>query len=209
MIQTILFDLFNTLTNGLIDPEKEIIHEFELSIPYSEVEAAVYGVKFTEWVSYLDSISSALKLPAGESTHGRLRGIFDDDASREFILDGVPDMLKRLRSRGYKMGIVSNIANPAYDILARDRLKDLFGAVIYSFDYGICKPSPVLFNHALSGLKSSAEETLMAGDSLTADIEGAKTAGIRGVLVGNRGLVYEHPHLSSVLEIEGYLEGFA
>ena len=209
MIQTVLFDLFNTLTNGLIDPEKEIIREFELSIPYSEVEAAVYGVKFTEWASYLDSISAALRLPPGESTCDRLRRIFDDDASREFILDGVPDMIERLRSRGYRMGIVSNIANPAYDIPARDGLKSLFGAVIYSYDYGICKPSPILFNQALSALESSADETLMAGDSLISDIQGAKTAGIRGVLVSGMGLVYEHPRLSSVLEIEEYLETFA
>jgi len=45
------------------------------------------------------------------------------------------------------------------------------------------KPEPVMFQVALERLGTSAEETLMVGDRLDTDIEGARRAGLRTALV--------------------------
>jgi len=45
------------------------------------------------------------------------------------------------------------------------------------------KPHPSIFEAALTEANVTAAESLMVGDSLLHDIEGARRAGMRGVLV--------------------------
>jgi ribonucleotide monophosphatase NagD (HAD superfamily) len=45
------------------------------------------------------------------------------------------------------------------------------------------KPSRAYFDAALAELGASAEEAVMVGDDVEADIGGAKAAGLRGILV--------------------------
>ncbi|ADI15638.1 HAD family hydrolase [Truepera radiovictrix] len=54
-------------------------------------------------------------------------------------------------------------------------------------DVGVRKPHPRLFDLACTGLERRPEETLMVGDDLHADIEGALVYGMRAVYVGGDG----------------------
>lgn len=53
-----------------------------------------------------------------------------------------------------------------------------FKRVILSEDLGLHKPAAQLFHFALSATQSEARNTLMIGDSWSADIEGAKGVGV-------------------------------
>ena len=53
-----------------------------------------------------------------------------------------------------------------------------FKKIVLSEDLGVLKPSLQLFNFALSATQSEAHQTLMIGDSWSADIVGANGAGI-------------------------------
>jgi putative hydrolase of the HAD superfamily len=50
-----------------------------------------------------------------------------------------------------------------------------------SADLGIRKPHPDIFKHALNGLNVLPEETAMVGDSLEADIGGARRLNILSI----------------------------
>jgi len=54
-----------------------------------------------------------------------------------------------------------------------------------SCEVGYLKPHPRIFQHALDALGVGPEETVMVGDSLRADVGGAKALGMTAVLKRN------------------------
>lgn len=98
-----------------------------------------------------------------------------------------PDTVTTLawaREAGYKLGLVTNrwFGRTLLDgELAACALGRVFDAVLVSCDVGWLKPHPEIFYAALSALGVEADQTVMVGDSLRADIAGAKMLGMRAV----------------------------
>ncbi len=91
-------------------------------------------------------------------------------------------------SENYKIALLSN----AWLEAPRQTLRDKgygrwFDAMVCSYDIGIPKPDPRIFQHTLTLLEVDASEAVMIGDSLKADIEGAINAGLEAVWVDNEG----------------------
>jgi len=99
----------------------------------------------------------------------------------------VPAVLAALRERGAAIVVVSNWDVSLHDVLERTRLRPLVDAVVTSAEFGTAKPDPAIFAHALELAGARADEAVHAGDSLEADVEGARAAGIRPVLVARDG----------------------
>jgi len=102
---------------------------------------------------------------------------------RELFPDVLPT-LQRLKDQGYRVGAVTNrgYSGPRFHEEMRDLgLAGLFDVTIISCDVGYMKPHPRIFHHALERMGAEAEETVMVGDSLRADVEGAKTLGMIAV----------------------------
>lgn len=59
--------------------------------------------------------------------------------------------------------------------------------MVCSYDIGIPKPDPRIFQHTLGLLDVDASEAVMVGDSIKADIKGATNAGLEAVWVDNEG----------------------
>ena len=74
------------------------------------------------------------------------------------------------------------------------------GAMSFSSDHGMVKPSPRPFKRVLEQLNVPNSKAIMIGDSPRRDLGGAKEAGIDCILVGG----VEHPealaHFSNLLE---------
>lgn len=91
--------------------------------------------------------------------------------------------LATLKERGFALGIVTNriYGGPPFQEDVRN-----FGFLPYidlsmmavSADLGVRKPHPDIFLHALNHLGIPAEEAAMVGDSLSADVGGAKRLNI-------------------------------
>jgi putative hydrolase of the HAD superfamily len=62
-------------------------------------------------------------------------------------------------------------------------LHGLIACALSSSEHGYLKPHPSIFESALKLLDVSASESVMVGDSLAHDIEGARRVGMRGILV--------------------------
>jgi len=101
----------------------------------------------------------------------------------------VPTLLTFLRERGIKIGVLSNTMWPraAHErIFIRDEVFDLIDGAVYSSEIPWVKPHPEAFRAAMRavGLTDPAE-CVFVGDRPYDDVHGAKSAGMRGVLVPN------------------------
>ncbi len=129
--------------------------------------------------------------------------------------DGLRDMLQRLADKGLKLGIVSNTFIPAQTLdrhLEQAGLIDLFPVRIYSCQVRYRKPDRRIFQMALDELELAGRETVFVGDSIKADIQGAKALGMITVLKDPIGAhkADKMPdyRVERVTDLEGVLSGF-
>lgn len=98
--------------------------------------------------------------------------------------DAVPT-LRALKARGVRVVLLSNIGIDIRERLAVTGLADVLDDVVLSYEVGLVKPDPGIFAHALERLGRPAEQTLMVGDSASADV-GGTALGIRTLILPRR-----------------------
>jgi putative hydrolase of the HAD superfamily len=99
----------------------------------------------------------------------------------------VPACLDELRD-SHKLALITNGAPCLQgEKLTAAGLDDYFDVVVVSGEFGVGKPNPSIFEHALSLLGSDREHAVMIGDSIARDVDGAVAAGLRGVWVNRSG----------------------
>ncbi len=93
-------------------------------------------------------------------------------------------VLDELRAHGLKLGLVSNAFDPGW-LLHRDLeqmgLSQRLDFSVFSSEVGKRKPHPAIFERALAELAVEPGRTLFVGDSLYADVRGAKELGMATV----------------------------
>jgi putative hydrolase of the HAD superfamily len=99
-------------------------------------------------------------------------------------IDGVSLMLRRLSDR-FDLSIITNthdldLVPNHLQLMGIDRL---FSRVITSVGFGRRKPSPSIFDFALSELSVSPSQCIYVGDSHVPDFEGPRAVGIRPLLI--------------------------
>jgi putative hydrolase of the HAD superfamily len=113
------------------------------------------------------------------------REIYEEWAACQhfFLYDDVAPVLRTLAGRGLKIGLISNSHRCLASFQEHFELNGLIAAAVSSSDHGYMKPHPSIFEATLRLLGTAAEATVMVGDSVTHDIEGARRVGMRGILV--------------------------
>jgi len=102
------------------------------------------------------------------------------------VFDFVPPTLRALHSRGFRMGVVSNTLMPARYIrkeFERAGIAELFEHTVFSAEFGINKPDPAIFLHALETMQVRPEDAWYVGDKPQRDARGAHGVGMTAVLV--------------------------
>jgi putative hydrolase of the HAD superfamily len=92
-------------------------------------------------------------------------------------------VLKELAARSIRVGLISNSHRCLASFQQHFELHGLIAAALSSSEHGYLKPHPSIFESALKLIDVPASESVMVGDSLAHDIEGARRVGMRGVLV--------------------------
>ena len=111
-----------------------------------------------------------------------LRAVFAKaDAWR--IYPDVHDALAALSRAGIRLGVISNWDSRLPALLRTLELSEPFEAIVHSAAAGYEKPHPEIFRAALSALGVSARASAHVGDRLEEDYEGARRAGLVGVLL--------------------------
>jgi putative hydrolase of the HAD superfamily len=96
----------------------------------------------------------------------------------------VGTVLGALRAQGARLIVVSNWDVSLHDVLAVTGLAALVDGAVSSAECGAAKPEAAIFERALVLAGDVAPAAaLHAGDTLEADVAGARAAGLEAVLV--------------------------
>lgn len=112
----------------------------------------------------------------------RLAAILVESLRFELIADALP-ALDALAATGVRLAVVSNWDAGLGAVLTGLGVADRFEAVAVSAVVGAAKPDPAIFAHALSALRVPPARALHCGDHPELDCAGARSAGVRGVLI--------------------------
>ena len=96
--------------------------------------------------------------------------------------------LETLGGKGYRLGLISNAGDDAdvQTLVDNADLRDYFDLIITSAAEGIRKPSPHIFHKILKFWGIEPSQAAMVGDTLGADILGARKAGLYSIWITRR-----------------------
>jgi putative hydrolase of the HAD superfamily len=97
------------------------------------------------------------------------------------------DVLKTLKGRGLELGIISNFDSRLFALLRGLGIEGFFETVTISSLAQAAKPSGLIFRLALDKHALDPSDALHVGDSMNDDVEGARQAGLTGVLLERDG----------------------
>lgn len=90
-------------------------------------------------------------------------------------------MLKALKEKGILIGLISNCFSEEAMVIKKSVLYPFFDAACLSFDEGIQKPDPAIFERCIEKLGVKADECLYVGDGGSYELEAAQTFGMQAV----------------------------
>jgi putative hydrolase of the HAD superfamily len=100
-----------------------------------------------------------------------------------------PALLSYLRGRGIKVGVLSNTFWPRSwheEIFRRDGMLDLIDGAVYTSELDWTKPHPAAFQAAMDAVGvADPRACVFVGDRPFDDVHGAKSMGMRAVLIPN------------------------
>jgi len=143
---------------------------------------------------YFDLVLSESGVPLSAATRAALEEL--NAYHRELnlwerIADGVVPALESLRALGVRLTVVSNANGTLCAHLDRLDLTRWFDCVLDSWDLGVEKPDPRMFEMALDRSGARRETTIHVGDLYHVDVVGARSAGLRAVLLDEADLYPE------------------
>ena len=114
------------------------------------------------------------------------------------IYSHVRPTLLMLNVMGVRMGVVSNTMIAAEYLRAHfdgSRILEFFDFTVFSAEFGMSKPHPSIFEHALEAMEVRPENAWYVGDKPQRDVCGARSAGMFSVLVdsAHAGRVHDGP----------------
>jgi putative hydrolase of the HAD superfamily len=129
-----------------------------------------------------------------------LRAYHDRHNLWESVPPDVIPALTRVRAAGLQLAVVSNANGTLRAVLERLGLAPFFRTVLDSREEGVEKPDPRIFEIALARCGARPQATVHVGDFYHVDVEGARAAGLRAVLLDAAGLYsgFDCPRVSSL-----------
>jgi putative hydrolase of the HAD superfamily len=100
-----------------------------------------------------------------------------------------PDVIPALnnwRDKGIELGIISNFDSRIFSVLQSLELRDYFDSITISTQVGAAKPEAKIFGVALAKHNCHAKDAWHVGDSDNEDYHGAKSVGMRGILINRK-----------------------
>ena len=138
------------------------------------------------WVEFTIQICLGM---GGDVQHARALAVemtqaWDLAHNFDLFEDALP-VIAELRRYDLRIGLVSNTGRDLHEFVRHHALD--VDAAISSRAHGWTKPHPTIFRAALERLGTRPGETVMVGDSVADDIEGARALGMRAFLVDRDG----------------------
>jgi putative hydrolase of the HAD superfamily len=170
----------------VVDPSRFDSATAASSFILDEVEDQIYTHDL--FVHYTASIIEHMG-GRGEKVIEVAREIYDQwSVNHHFeMYDDVAPVLTQLSKSGLIVGAISNSHRSLDAFCEHFSLRGLITVSVSSAQHGYMKPHRSIFETALGKAGVAAAESVMVGDSIKHDIEGALAAGMRAVLLRRSG----------------------
>lgn len=127
---------------------------------------------------------------------------------RLVLYDDVAPTLAQLKGRGLTLGLVTNVDHDISPTCRELGLSSYLDFLVTSLDVGVGKPDPVIFKVAVERAGVKASEAMHVGDQYYIDVLGARSAGIKPLLLDRNDLYQEFtdcPRIKSLAEVVEHL----
>ena len=211
MIKAVIFDMWDTTVPSTIDFDEVAKFAKAEHLPRSELlvryERTVQLKKYNNFSELHRDFIAAFNKEPHELLEKELHEVYFKRMGKVGFFPEVKSVLLSLREKGFKLGLLSNTENlPVDHIEKKIHISKYFDAVCYSFDIQVLKPDKIAFDCILSKLNVKPSEALMVGDSLRADIGGAKKVGMHNCLINRSGKVINYSAIKPEFEIKSLNE---
>ncbi len=173
-MKAIFFDLYGTLLERSKD-----LQVYERLFQNLLDPKAAKRIALTQNHS-LDSLASLLKV---EMDISLLKQDLKEELASVRPYPETHDVLFTLKTKGMKLGLISNLSTPYKEPFFREKLESYFDALIFSCDKGYKKPQAEIYALACGQLGVSPLEAMMVGDSIISDYNGPLNADLRACLL--------------------------
>ena len=209
-LQSVVFDLGGTLlyygedADELIKLGHQALTEYlvgeGLQVEFKDVERVGNGI-YEAYLPFAEK--SLIELEARILYQAMLYQLGIDDYSNDDLITGavhsfygpivdgyqifsdVKEVLGRLKSRGLKLGLMTNNDSADFSdrLLQKFDLNRFFDSIVVSAKIGLRKPHKRMFLHCLKELDVSNEDSIYVGDHPVHDIQGAKSVPMRCIWI--------------------------
>ncbi|QYK66294.1 MULTISPECIES: HAD family hydrolase [Paenibacillus] len=192
-IEAIIFDLDNTLIHrkqAFAAYTERFIERFIVAEEPANRAAVVERIRLADQDGYRDKrelyteLHADLELKNPDTSVEEMLGFWYGEFHKFTVLmDGAKEVLSELRSRGLKLGIITNGSLRTQQAkIDRVMLRDYVDSIIVSGGVNIQKPNPRIFELALNELDIvDPGHACYVGDHPTNDIRGAQSAGLHTI----------------------------
>ena len=225
MLQIVIFDMFETLVT-LFTGRTYFGEDAAADVG---IDTATYRKAWHE--NEVDRSTGKLTIKEGIAKTLKSLGLYSEEkveliASKRLAalgdtFDAIPDdtmkLLEELKKRGVRIGLITNTFSDERDLIRDSKLFPFFDAVRISYEEGIQKPDPRLYQSIMDEFGVTADQCLFVGDGGSRELFAARDIGMKAVQASwFRELAFE-PHIPCPLldefehadrqeEILGFLE---
>lgn len=201
-IKDIFFDLDHTLwdfdkNSGLTF--QSIFEKYKVDLPLDEFLKVYLPVNSKYWKLFrdgkieqenlrfqrLNEVFEILKYKTSEQLINNLSQAYIDYLpNHNHLFPNTFEVLNYLQNK-YKLHIITNgFYEVQHKKLGNSKLSPYFKTITTSEDAGVKKPNRFIFEYALDLAKTKNTNSIMIGDNLEADVEGAKASGMEAIFFG-------------------------
>jgi len=224
-ITDIFFDLDHTLWD--FDVNSELAFESIFKKDHPDIEIKDFIEKYVPINQACWKLYQYDKITHGQLRYNRLKHTFDaleyfvSDAQIESIaqdyisllpennrlFEGAIEVLEYLEKK-YKLHIITNgFAEVQFKKINNSNIGGFFQTITNSEMAGVKKPNPIIYEYALNLAQAKKENSIMIGDCLEADVQGALDAGLDAIFFNDKKIQIEQniKQVSHLLELKKYL----
>ncbi|MFV8370482.1 YjjG family noncanonical pyrimidine nucleotidase [Flavobacterium sp. LB2R40] len=224
-IKDVFFDLDHTLWD--FDKNSELTFETIFNSKHPTIETKEFIDKYVPINQACWKLYQYDKITHEELRYNRLKYSFDamnysisdediETIATDYIrflpdnnhlFDGTIEVLEYLKPK-YNLHIITNgFAEVQFRKLNNSKIGTYFQTITNSEMAGVKKPNPIIFDYALDLANAQKANSIMIGDSLDADVQGALDAGLDAIYFNeSKMLVEDHiKQINHLLELKKYL----
>jgi YjjG family noncanonical pyrimidine nucleotidase len=224
-IKDVFFDLDHTLWD--FDRNSELTFEAIFNKNHPTIETKDFIEKYVPINQACWKLYQYDKITHAELRYNRLKHSFDaidyiisdeeiDSIANDYIrflpennhlFDGAIELLDYLKPK-YNLHIITNgFADVQFKKLNNSKIGSYFHSITNSEMAGVKKPNPIIFEYALDLAQAKKESSVMIGDCLEADVQGALDAGLDAIFFNGSNVQVEQniKQVNNLLELKNYL----